>query len=330
MQRTVQLHYMIDRRLHMLQLLDRHGTVHAVATALHYTPSAVSQALRSLSAELGTEIVRPRGRGVRITPAGRTLLSHAEILFAQWERARAALDAYDEEPSGTLGICGFSTAAAVVLPRAAGALRERFPHLGIRITEAEPTECFDLLLSGEADIALVVATPDTPSPSDPRFDQRPLFDDALDLLIPQDHPLAGAGEVRLVDVAHEQWIVSKPGSTYHQLVLAACATAGFSPRIAHRSDEWETATALVAQGFGVCLVPQLAGLPSTHPVSRLRLTGDPAPARRVLTATRLGSRDRPVISSVLDAITAVVRRLDLRPLAGAADHPAAVSSNLPD
>lgn len=58
------------------------------------------------------------------------------------------------------------------------------PGVTVRIIEADPEECFELLLADEAGLAVVVATATLPPSTDPRFDQRPLLDDPLDLLVP--------------------------------------------------------------------------------------------------------------------------------------------------
>lgn len=291
---------MIDHRLRMLRMISHHGTVTAAAQALNYTPSTVSQQIKQLSRELGVPLLSHHGREVRLTSAARTLLTHADVLFAQWEQARAELDAHVEEVTGTLGLCGFSTAAAALLPPTIAALEERYPRLRTRAIEAEPAECYDLVLSNEADLALVVVTTTTPPTSDPRFEQRHLIDDPLDLLVPLDHPLSGRTGVSLSETAAEPWIVARPGTTYHQLVMTACASAGFTPEVAHYANEWETGTAMVARGFGVCLVSRLARWSDHHPVVRIPLRGDPTPTRRVLAVTNAGAAARRPLDYALD------------------------------
>ena len=299
---------MIDHRLRILQMVAEHGTVTAAAQALHYTPSAVSYQLRQLAAEVGAELIVQRGRGIRLTNAAHILLRHAERLRQEWEHARAQLAAAGSEPSGQITLCGFSTAASRLLPAAAAGLRDEHPGLSVRIVEAEPDRCFDLLLSEQADLALLVVTEDSPPMTDRRFDQRPLLDDPLDLVVPQDHPLSRRHRVTLADAARESWIVGNPGTTYHQLVLGACMSAGFTPEIAHYADEWGTGTALVAHGFGVILVPRLARLQEDS-IARIPLRGESAPARRIMSVTRLGARENPTLIEALDTITATAESL---------------------
>lgn len=297
---------MIDRRLTVLRAIGRHGTVTAAAEVCRLTPSAVSHQMQALARELDVELLEHVGRNVRLTAAAHTLLEHGGTLEAQWERARADLAAHRaSELTGPLRLCGFSTAAAVVAPRALVWLREEHPALRVHLREIEPARAFDLLAAEDADIAVVVATPSIPPRTDTAFEQRPLYAEPLDLLVGPEHPLAGRESVALVDVASEPWIMGSPGRAYHQLVTLACTGAGFHPAVAHYADEWDTGAALVAAGFGVALVPRLAALPGHHDTRRIPIAGSTVPTRHILAAIRAGSADRPVVAAGLDALRQV-------------------------
>jgi DNA-binding transcriptional LysR family regulator len=295
---------MIDPRLRVLQLVAHHGTVTAAAEALSYTPSAVSHQLRQLANDLGVQLLVAEGRGIRLTEQAKVVLRHAEILFAQAERAYA--DLATDTARGTFTLCGFSTAANYLLPPAAAGVRDAFPGLDVRVIEAEPARCTNLLLTGEADLALLTATTDIPALTDHRFDQRRLLDDPLDLVVPKDHPLAHRPRVTLADAAEESWIVGRPDGPYHPLLVSACLAAGFSPNIAHYADEWDTGLALIAYGFGVCLIPRMARIHGDWDVTRLPLSGKTRPSRRILSLTRMGARERPTIKAALELIEARV------------------------
>lgn len=309
---------MIDlRRLQALRVLHQHGTITATAAALHLTPSAVSQQLHQLSRDIGRPLLVPEGRRVQLTPAAYTLLEHADRLYRQWEEAQADLAAGDDAGTGQLRLCGFPTAVAAVLAPAAAALRGTHPRLTVQLTEAETLDCFDLLLAGHTDIAAVVATADGPPVDDARFAQHPLLDDPLDLVVPADHHLADRDTVELAEASRESWVLPSAGIDHRQVMLTACAAAGFAPRVAHHGAEWPAVVAIVSHGLGVCLIPRLAPLPSHSRVVRVPLAGKPAPARRILSCTRRGSHRQPPIAAGLQALDAVARRLP-PPLVGPA------------
>lgn len=271
----------------------------AAAATLHYTPSAVSAQLKTLAEELGVTLLERQGRTVHLTPAGRLLLEQADELSSRWEQMHTELRRASERTPGSLRLCGFSTAAASLLPRVAGRVMSEHPGTQVRIIEADPQECFELLLADAADLAVVVTTASLPRLDDPRFEQRPLMTDPLDLLVPIGHRFAQQVSVPLAQTSDEEWIMDRPGRPHHQLVLTSCLAAGFNPTVAHEVAEWDTGAALVHAGLGVCLVPRLARLPQGYDIVRVPLEGDPSPSRHVRTGLRAGSSGDPLLATSL-------------------------------
>ncbi|MVU76574.1 LysR family transcriptional regulator [Nocardia sp. ET3-3] len=298
---------MIDPRLQALRVLRDHGTVTAAAAALHLTPSTVSQQLRGLARELDVELLEQVGRRVQLTPAGQALLRHADLLAAQVESARAELAEHRAGIAGILRISAMPTALAALVAPAAARLRDANPGLAVELIEDESAHCFETLLTGDSDIAIVLPAPGGPAPDDPRFEQRPLLAEPLDLLVPAGHSLAERGGVALAEAAAEPWITGRARITHHLVVSAACAAAGFAPRIAGQAVDFPGVAAMVAHGFGVSLVPRLAVLPPDAAVIRVPLRDDPAPVRRHLSAVRRGGAEHPVIEAGLAVIREVCR-----------------------
>ncbi len=300
---------MIDHRLHVLRIVDETGTITAAAQVLGYTPSAVSHQLRTLSRELGVVLLEAEGRGVRLTAAATVLLRRSHDLFAHWESIQGELQQLTGEGVGRLRLAGFSTAAAALLPPVARAVTEAFPRSRVRIVEADPAVCFDLLLAQSVDVAVVVGAVGLPPSDDSRFEQTPLLEDPLDLLVPLGHRLADRPSALLEDAAEEPWIMDRRGSAHHQLVAAACLAAGFTPRQAHTVVEWDTGAALVAAGFGVSLVPRLARIPGEEDLVRVPLAGPSSPVRYVRTCVRSGTSAQPEIALALRELTVVAERV---------------------
>jgi DNA-binding transcriptional LysR family regulator len=303
---SFRLGYMIDRRLDVLRALAEHGTVTATAAALHLTPSAVSQQLRLLARDLHVDLLQPEGRRVRLTPAAHILLRHADTLRTQWEAAQAELAQQATTTRGTLRLCGVSSALAALAAPAVSRLRESHPLVDTLLVEEESTECYRLLLTEQADVALVLPGPDAPPVTDTRFEQEPLLTDHQDLLVAEGHRLARPEGVTLAQAAAESWIVKERNNDTYPLVTAACAAVGFTPRITHQVKEWYAVSALVAEGLGVCLIPRLVPLPP-HPVTRVPLRGDPVPVRQFLTAVRRGSAAHPLVAAALGALQETTR-----------------------
>jgi DNA-binding transcriptional LysR family regulator len=299
---------MIDlRRLKVLRAVAHYGTITAAAQAMHFTTSAASQQIRQLGRDLGVVLLEPHGRRVRLTPAARSLLAHADAIEARWEQAEIDLRSSGDEPAGTLRLCGIPTAVAALLAPVVAPLRDRYPRLTVQVQEVEQERGFDLLFNGEVDLAVLEATTTSPPLSDPRFDQRPLVDDVFDLAVPAGHPFAGREDVRLEEAAGEDWIVQELACSCREHTFSACGSAGFTPKIVHNALAWSAFAHLIAHGLGVALVPHLADLPGHLPVVRVPLAGSPAPSRKLLTCTRAGGHEHPAIAAAVAQLETVTR-----------------------
>src|SRR4051794_39820813 len=121
---------MVDlRRLRALRVLADRGTIAATADALHLPPSAVSQQLSQPERDVGHPLLEPDGRRVRLTPAARAVLGHADVLFSEVERMDATLAGLAGSATGEVRIGSFSTGIRGLVVPAVGVLRERAPDV---------------------------------------------------------------------------------------------------------------------------------------------------------------------------------------------------------
>ncbi|CAM5453809.1 LysR family transcriptional regulator [Streptomyces griseomycini] len=288
------------RKLHILRTLRERGTVTATAEALRMTPSAVSQQLTNLSRQLGVPLLEARGRRVRLTDAARLVLRHAEAVFEQLERADAELAAYAHGEAGEVRVGAFSTAVPALVVPAVTALRAAHPGVTVRVRETEAQQAYELLATGEADLALSLAA-QAPTAADPRFTRIHLLADPLDVALPHDHPLADAAGLRLADLASEPWIFGGSGP-WSDITRAACEAAGFRPYQGHAAAGWTAILAMVEAGMGVALVPRMAAERREGVVMR-ELTED-RPVRHVVAAVRRGAEEGTAVANVLTALRA--------------------------
>ncbi|GAA3175654.1 MULTISPECIES: LysR family transcriptional regulator [Streptomyces] len=299
------------KKLRILRTLHELGTVTATAEALHLTPSAVSQQLASLAKALGVPLLEAHGRRVRLTDAAHLVLRHADVVFAQLERADAELLGYLRGEAGRIRIGAFSTAIPALVVPAVQELRRSHPGLAVAVREAEAEAAYELLAEGSVDLALSLAA-HAPTPRDPKFSRRTLLADPLDVALPAGHPLAAEPGLRLADLAGEPWIFGSSGP-WSQITTAACENAGFVPEQAHAAADWNAIWAMVAAGMGVALVPRMArpgvGAPARGtgggPGVVLRVLHADQPRRHVVAAARRGSEGAPGLSRVLAALQQV-------------------------
>ncbi|GAB2586607.1 LysR family transcriptional regulator [Streptomyces capparidis] len=318
---------MLDvRRLRLLRELALRGTIAAVADALAFTPSAVSQQLSTLEREAGLPLLERTGRRVTLTPAGRDLVRHTEAVLAHLERASAELAAARRGLSGPLRLGTFPTAARTVVLAAVTDLTSRHPALEPMVSELDTADVAHALRAGELDVALVHDYDFVPVPAEPGVATEPLFREHLYLatpdparppVTPAPRAAASGREVApaepgtaVEDWRDAPWISATPGTLCHTMTLRACEAAGFTPRLRHRVNDFPTVLALVAAGQGVALVPQLAAPASPPEAPRPSWPGvtlTPLAAhRRTSIAFRAGAAAHPAVAAVAAALRRAV------------------------
>ncbi|WP_424210739.1 LysR substrate-binding domain-containing protein [Streptomyces sp. BI20] len=299
---------MLDvRRLRLLRELAHRGTIAAVAEALNFSPSAVSQQLSTLEREAGLPLLERTGRKVSLTPAALALVGHAEAVLRHLERAEGELARARGGLGGVLRLGAFPTAARSLVPEVLTDLGSRHPALEVHVTETDPAGVAQALRGGDLDLALRHAYDLAPLPEEPGLETRALFHEPLHLAAPAARRPAdgdGAGDPWAVLAEHrdDPWITATPGTLCHTMLLGSCRAAGFTPRIRHRVDEFATALALVAAGQGVTVVPAL-GLPAGGPPPGVRLTALPMRRHTVL-AVRAGGAGHPASAAFAAALRA--------------------------
>ncbi|MEV4456564.1 LysR family transcriptional regulator [Microbispora sp. NPDC049633] len=299
---------MLDvRRLRLLRELAHRGTIAAVAEALTFTPSAVSQQLAALEREAGVALLERTGRRVALTPAGVALVRHAEAVLERLEQAAAELAAARSDPSGTdlagiLRIGAFPTATRAILPAALAALARSHPGLDPMVDEVDPAEVAPRLRAGELDVALVHEYDFVPAEPDLALDAVPLLDEFMYLATP--HAVGGEGDAATLLACREApWIASTPGTLCHAMTVRACQAAGFSPRVRHHIDDFATVLAMVAVGQGVALVPELGAADPPRGVTLTALSM----RRRTRVAFRRGAGGHPAVVALIAALRSAVR-----------------------
>lgn len=289
---------MLDvRRLRLLCDLSRLGTIAAVAAAHTYTASAVSQQLSALEREAGVALLERTGRRVTLTAAGRVVVRHGTAVLAALEQTDAALSALAAGLSGPLRIGAFPTAVRVLLPATLVALGRSHPGLELLVTELDPVDVPAALGDGRLDVGLVNDYDLVPASPDAAVETVPLLEETVFLAVPESF-----GPVGLAGLRDAAWILATPGTLCHTVSVQVCRGAGFVPRGRHRADDFATVLALVAAGFGVSIVPQLAVV---EPVAGVRLVPLPI-RRRTRVACRRGAAAHPAVTAFVAAIRAAV------------------------
>lgn len=288
---------MLDlHRLRLLRELSIRGTVQAVATALGYSPSAISQQLSKLQREVGAPLLERDGRRVRLTPQARILVGHTEAVLARLEQAEAEVAAAQEEVTGSLRLATFQSAGFALVPTMLATLAARHPGLHIEVSVREPSHAIPGLTSREFDLILDEAYPGTSRPRDDRLERQPLLLDRLRLVVPTDW--GRPTDVRAL--AERPWAAEPSGTPAREWTMAYCRDLGFEPSVRFAFDDLPLRLRFVETGHAAALLPDLA---IRHPLAYAHVLPLPGePAREISTVVRSTTAQHPAITAVRAAL----------------------------
>lgn len=267
------------------------------AEALHVTPSALSQAMRQLEAELNVVLFHRTTRQVTLTPAGQWLQEEAQQILARLRGAAAAIQRFSRGTAGKLrlGFTGASTFA--YLPRIAREIKSALKgvDLSFRAGMLTPQQC-ELLRSGALDLGFI-----RPPAIGSDIATVPFAEEPLLLAFPDDHPLAHRPRLELADLKDETWVAYR---AKHSLINAAatalCREAGFEPTRAYRCWETSVLMALVAAGMGIAMVP---GGVQAFPMRGVVLREAPGAAPLEIVLAYQADSDNPAVEAVVRVLS---------------------------
>jgi DNA-binding transcriptional LysR family regulator len=301
------------RRLRLLYELHERGTISAVADALQYTPSAVSQQLAVLEREAGVPLLQRSGRGVRLTDAALVLVRHAGALLDRAELAEAELAAAAGSVVGRGRIAAFQSVALHLAAPAMQALAREAPGLHCELVEAEPEESLPALELGDYDLVLADEWQHQPRPRRPRLAREDLGRDEVKVVLPKGHRLAGRrGAVELRELTGEAWVTGHPGTGWDEVTERSCRDlGGFDPDIRHRSNDSVMCLRLIAAERAVCFLPDLVQ-PENHPGVTVRRIAEGTLHRTIFMATRATDAERPSVQALAGAVRTAASDYGLR------------------
>jgi DNA-binding transcriptional LysR family regulator len=296
---------MLDlRRLRLLRELHARGTIAAVADALQYTPSGVSQQLAVLEREAGRPLLERAGRGVRLTDAALILVGHAEVLLERAELAEAELAAGAGRVAGRARIASFQSMALGLAVPAMQHLAIAAPDLRCELIEAEPEQSLPALALGDVDLVLADEWQHQPRARTPGVEREDLCRDPVAIALPVGHPAARRHRdaVPLAELANAAWVTGHPEAGWDAVTVRTCRElGGFDPDIRHRTNDSVISLALVAAGQALTLMPRMVGL-DDRPGVAVRAIAEGEVDRMIFMATRAADAQRPSVQALRDAI----------------------------
>ncbi|MER6098686.1 LysR family transcriptional regulator [Streptomyces sp. NPDC001728] len=292
------------RHLRVLRAVAATGSFSAAARELGCTQPAVSQQMKALEASAGTPLLIRAAREMRLTQAGEVLVRHASGILAGLTAAEEEVAAIAGLRAGRVRLVSFPSGSSTLVPTALAALRAAHPGTRVSLVEAEPPRSVEMLREGDCDVALAFRY----GAGQAEWDDlvvRPILADRLVGLVPEGHPLAGAGSVGIAELAEESWIAGCPRC--RRQLVDVCEEAGFTPRIDFATDDYPAVVGLVGAGLGVAVLPELA-IESVRPKGARTVAVEPAVEREIVALTLPDLAQVPAVAATLDELTRAATR----------------------
>ncbi len=281
----------------------------AVAEELNFTRAAMklginqpplSAQIRQLEKELGTSLFRRLPRGVELTDTGKLLLEQARIILKQVEDAAVGVRRRARGETGRIIIGSSGSYFHPLIMRIIHECKRRYPQVviaaGVEITNTSLLIAW--LRTGRIDLCLL------PLPIDDTegLAVEPLVDEDCVVVLPRGHALGNSASIALAKLANEKFVVfcrDFNPATYDS-IFAACARAGFSPKVEQEAPQIVSVLPMVAAGFGISIVPRSFSEIRFAGVSYIDIEGD-TPRFAIALAWRRDERS-PAIKNAMKAV----------------------------
>lgn len=239
------------KQLRYLTALAEHRHFGRAADACAVTQPALSMQIRELEKDLAVALVERRHGDITLTETGRELARRAETVLAAAHDLVDCARLRSAPLTGGLGVGVIPTLAPYVLPKVLPALQRQYPDLRVELRETQTDILVEELMRGALDVlmlALPIADVETVA----------LFDDPFLLAVPRDDPRPEGAIVRADDIDVARLILLEEGHCLRDQALAFCAGDRREESFGLGATSLATVLQMVANGYGITLLPQVA------------------------------------------------------------------------
>ena len=225
------------------------GSLSRAAESLGLTQPTLSARIQTLERDLGQRLFERRGRGVRLTEAGRALVPHAERTIFALREGREAVALSNNPTRGRLRIGSARVIGAYVLPGILADFSRQHPGVELAILTGRSHEVLQMVLDQDVHVGLGRAL------VHPEVESVYLYDEEIVFVTHPQHPLALAGRAHIEEIALEPLILYDKDSTYYVLITRVCREAGILPKVIMNLDSVEATKKMIERGLGVSFLP---------------------------------------------------------------------------
>jgi len=266
------------------------------AKRLFISQPALSFDIRKFEEQLGVTLLNRTNKSVSLTNAGQVLLDEARKLLQQAADAERLVVGSAHGRAGRLRVGFVNSMLHCGLPQAVERFETDYPCVEIVLTEMNTNEQVKAIQRMQIDMGFAYwgKFPD-------EVVSTSLFSEPFVCCLPASHPLARSKSIDLRALEDERFILfpRTVSPHYHDLIIALCVEAGFSPLIRHEARLWQTVVTMIGFGMGIALVPGTLRRAENDKVSYVPLKRNKAMSQ-VLFLRRAGEEEEPAARRLVD------------------------------
>ncbi|MHA7129049.1 LysR family transcriptional regulator [Algoriphagus namhaensis] len=240
------------RHLHYFLAVAEELNFRKAAEKLFISQPGLSRQIKDLEDELEVQLLERSKKHVHLTAAGDYFQSEMRFLLNHLESAKLQLKQISEGRAGELRVGFLGSASNQVLPEFMRRLDRKYPGISTTLEEMTNAAQVDLLLSDKLDLGFVrlASVPEG-------LEMKTVSRDTFSLVVPRGHSVTEGNFHSLRQVENEDFLLfsSDYSKYYYDQIMSICRSAGFHPKIKHKSVHALTIFKLVEQGMGVSIVP---------------------------------------------------------------------------
>jgi DNA-binding transcriptional LysR family regulator len=222
------------------------------AERVHTVQSNVTSQIKSLEAELGTQLFDRLAKRVLLTEAGRRFLPYAEKALAAMEQGQCAVK-FGSEPAGPLRIGAPESVLTYRLPEVLKLFRKRYPQVELIFRPDFDEKLADALEGGKLDLAISMSD----SVDGDQLRSIRMRTEEVYLFGTPDHPLANAKTVYPKDLSDQNLLLTEAGCGYRKKLDTQLALANIRPQHITEFSSVEAIKQCVTAGMGLGLLPRI-------------------------------------------------------------------------
>lgn len=225
------------------------GSLTKAAQSLGSTQSRISHILNDLEEEYGFRLMHRSRGGIELTEAGRLLLPRMQAIVQKEQELSECVTEIRNADAGTVRLGVFTSVAVHWLPGMIRAFQTAHPRAQLEMRSGDYHDVEQWLREGSVDLGFITL----PGPEGMRT--IPLAEDPLVAILPKGHRLATLSQIPIEELGEDPFITLLQSSAHD--IHRAMDNAGIRPNIKYTTKDDYAILAMVEQGLGISIVPQL-------------------------------------------------------------------------